>query len=207
MRHPLTPEAVASDPLSHASDAELGQALIEADPEAFYVAWQRFLPVVRNMVRRSLGPTAEGDDLVQEIFFVLFRRVQTLRDPLALRAFVMAITVRTLIYEQRRRRKCSFSTLETEEQSEGLRISADPAVKHAFVSFQHLVNRLRERDRAAFVLRFVEGMDSHEIGAALGVSAITARRSFSRALGRLKLWAGRDPFLADFLEDAGAAPR
>jgi len=203
-----TPQAArgAHESLSRASDADLGRALIDADPEAFYVAWQRFLPVVRGMVRRSLGHTAEGEDVVQEVFFVLFRRVQTLRDPLAVRAFVMAITVRTLSYEKRRRRRRAYSALETEEQSEGLSITADPAAKHAYVSFQHLVGRLRERDRVAFVLRFIEGMDSKEIGAALGVSAPTARRSFSRALERLKLWAGHDPFLADFLGEESPLP-
>lgn len=203
-----TPQAArgSHDALSRATDAELGRALIDNEPAAFYVAWQRFLPVVRSMVRRSLGHTAEDEDIVQEVFFVLFRRVQTLRDPLAVRAFVMAITVRTLSYEQRRRRKRAYSPLETEEQTDGLRVTAEPAAKHAFVSFQHLVGRLRERDRTAFVLRFIEGMDSKEIGAALGVSAPTARRSFSRALERLKLWAGRDPFLADFLGEEGPLP-
>jgi RNA polymerase sigma-70 factor, ECF subfamily len=202
---PRAPEAsrAVQAQLSRASDAELGRALIDADPEAFYVAWQRFLPLVRHMVRRVLGRAAEADDIVQEIFFSLFRSVRNLRDPVTLRAFVMAITVRTLSYEQRRQRRRSFLTLETEEQTEGLRITADPASKHAFVSFQHLVSRLRERERTALMLRFVQGMGADEIGEALGVSAPTARRSFARAIERLSTWASRDPFLVDYLKNDG----
>jgi len=186
--------------LSRSSDAELAKALLAQDPEAYRVTWERFLPVVRGMVRRTCGRTIEFDDVVQEIFFCLFRRVTTLRDPLALRAFVMAIAARTLSHERRRRRSRFYACLEGEEQAvEALRVTADPASKHAYLGLQQLVRRLRERERVAFVLRFVEGMDAAEVAGALGVSAPTARRSFSRAWKRINLWAGRDPFLSDYL--------
>lgn len=203
---PRTPEAArgAHVPLSHASDAELGQALIDAVPDAFQVAWQRFLPLVRHMVRRALGQAADADDLVQEIFFALFRGARTLRSPLVLRAYVMVIAARTLRNEQRRRRKWAHLPLETEEQIAALRISADPATKHAFLSLEQLVGRLRERERLALMLRFVHGMGVDEVAEALGVSAPTARRSFSRALERLRAWANRDPFLVEYLQKEGA---
>jgi RNA polymerase sigma-70 factor (ECF subfamily) len=190
--------------LARASDAELGEALIGAHPDAFHVAWRRFLPLVRHLVRRRLGPGAEIDDAVQEVFFALFKRVQMLRDPGALRAFVIGITVRTASYERRRAGNRTFPSWDAEGDVGALRISADPAAKHAFVSLQHLVTRLRERDRVAFMLRFVQGMDSQEIGEVLGVSALTARRSFSRAWQRLNLWASRDRFLADYLPQEGS---
>lgn len=184
---------------SQVSDADLARALRDAEPDAFEAAWQRFLPLVRGMVRRSVGLGAEGEDIIQEIFLALFRRIRTLREPQALRAFVMAITVRTLMYERRRRHRGSWASLESEDQIEGLRICADSGARQAFMSLQQLVSRLRERDRMVFMMRFGEGLGSDEIGAALGVSGPTARRSLARALERLKLWAGRDPFLADFV--------
>lgn len=203
-----TPEVAraAQERLSRVSDAELGHALIAGDPDAFYVAWRRFLPIVRHIVGRKLGSVSEIDDAVQEVFFSLFKRVRVLREPAALRAFVIGITLRTVSYERRRRSHRSYASWEGEDEIGALRITADPAAKHAFVSLQHLVARLRERDRVAFMLRFVQGMDSEEIGQVLGVSALTARRSFSRARERLNLWASRDRFLADYLPEEGAVP-
>lgn len=188
--------------LCRASDADLARALIERRPEAHPVAWQRFLPLVSGMVHRAFGRGSDFEDVVQEVFFCLFRRIHTLRDPVALRAFVIAIASRTLSHERRRRRRKFRMNSETEERSPDLlSVSADPASKHAFLILQGLVARLRQRERTAFVLRFVEGMDAAEVALRLGVSAPTARRSFSRAFQRISLWAGRDPFLADYLRE------
>ena len=57
-----------------------------------------------RLIRRSLGPQHEVEDIVQDVFLCLFGRLHTLRDPVALRAFVIAITVRTARYEIRRAR-------------------------------------------------------------------------------------------------------
>jgi RNA polymerase sigma-70 factor (ECF subfamily) len=193
-------------PLAKASDAELARALIDGQPEAYEVAWQRFMPLVSGMTRRVFGRGPDRDDVVQEICFCLFRRVQTLRDPVALRAFVIAVAARTLSHERRRRKVRFLAASEGEERAaEAMRITSDPAAKHAFLSLQQLVARLRRRERMAFVLRYVEGMDAAEVAAILGVSAPTARRSFSRAWKLINLWAGRDPFLADYLRQDAVA--
>ena len=178
----------------------LAQALLANEPDAYRVAWQRFMPMVRRKVRRVFGSGVDSEEVIQEVFFCVYRRVHTLRDPLALRAFVMAVAARTVSHERRRRRLRFPQALESEERdAQELRIPANPAAKHACASLKRLLGRLRQREREAFVLRFVEGMDAAEVAAALGVSAPTARRSLSRASKRITLWAGRDPFLADFV--------
>jgi RNA polymerase sigma-70 factor (ECF subfamily) len=186
--------------LAGASDADLALAMMEGNLLAHRVAWQRFMPLVRGMVRRAFGREAETDDVIQEIFLCLFQRVHTLREPMALRAFVMAIASRTLHHQRRQRRSRYHVVLESSEQAtEALVLSVDAATKHAFINFTDLVRRLRKRERVAFILRYVEGMDAAEVGDALGVSAPTARRSFLSAWRRINVWASRDPFLANYL--------
>jgi RNA polymerase sigma-70 factor (ECF subfamily) len=187
--------------LASASDADLARALLEQRPLAFRVAWQRFMPLVRGMAGRAFGRGAETDEVVQEIFLCLFRRVHTLRDPVALRAFVMAVATRTLSHERRRRRPRFPTVPEGEEQiAAAPGISLDPMTGQAFIRFRELISRLRQREREAFVLRYVEGMDADEVAGKLGVSTPTARRSFRRARQRIDLWAGRDSFLAEYLQ-------
>jgi RNA polymerase sigma-70 factor, ECF subfamily len=182
------------------TDAELALALQSGDPDAQRAVWSRFLPVVNGMVRRRIGRSGDGDDVVQEVFLAVFRSMRLLRNPVALRAFVLTITARTLNREGRRRITGFYPTLWSDDQVEELVSDrADPTSKHAYSVLKKLVSRLRARERRAFTLRFLAGMDAAEVADALGVSTPTARRALSRANRRIKLWASRDPFLADYL--------
>ena len=65
--------------LEEADDATLARALIGRSPAAPRVAWKRFAPMVRRILRRSLGPEGDIEDVVQDVFLCLFERVPTLR--------------------------------------------------------------------------------------------------------------------------------
>lgn len=198
--------AVVATRLSEASDEELARALLVGHPDARHITWQRFSPLVGRMARRAFRRNEDAEEVVQEVFLCLFRRVHTLRVPVAFRGFVMAIAKRTLSHERRRRRLRFYQASEDEQRSaDVLSVAADPAAKHALIGLEQLVARLRYRERNAFMLRFVEGMDAAEVGARLGVSAPTARRSFARAWKRINVWASRDPFLADYLRSGAIA--
>jgi RNA polymerase sigma factor (sigma-70 family) len=186
--------------LVDASDEELARALLVGDPRAQHVTWQRFSPLVVRMARRAFGRHEDAEEVVQEVFLCLFRRVHTLRAPAAFRGFVIAIAKRTMSHERRRRRLRFYQASEDEQRNASeLSVIADPAAKHALLGLEQLLARLRYRERNAFMLRFVEGMDAAEVGEKLGVSAPTARRSLARAWSRINVWASRDPFLADYL--------
>lgn len=180
------------------SDAELVAALTAGRPEAFRTAWQRFSPLVGGVLRHALGPD-ELEDVLQEVFACLFRRVGTLRDPHALRPFVLAITFNTVKYERRRRRRRSRVALIADPAELNLAGREQPASNLAFVRFVALLRRLAERERTTFVYRFIEGMTVAQVAVALNVSEPTARRSFSRAFARMQKWAEKDPFLNDYL--------
>jgi len=180
------------------SDAELVAGLTEGRPEAFRTAWERFSPLVGGVLRHALG-TDELEDVQQEVFSCLFRRVATLRDPLALRPFIIAITLNTVKYERRRRRRRARVSLMPDPAQLNLAGRDQPASKLAFDRFTRLIRKLAEREQATFVYRFIEGMTVAQIARAMNISEPTARRSFSRAWVRMQKWAARDPFLNDYL--------
>jgi RNA polymerase sigma-70 factor (ECF subfamily) len=200
LSHDVAAPSAASPPLTEADDATLAVALIEKNVAAPRVAWTRFSPLVRRILRRSLGPQHDVEDIVQDVFMCLFERVHTLRDPVALKAFVIAITVRTARYEIRRARVRRWVGLSRTAELPDLRVvNADTSSQHALIHFYRALNRINERDRTAFILRFVEGMEAAEVAAALDVSVPTARRCFTRAWERVTFFAERDPFLVDYL--------
>ncbi len=182
-------------------DTELVRAILEGHPAAAKVAWQRFLPTVRRVIRRTMGPGGDLDDAVQDAFLSLFFRVRTLREPQALKGFVIAISARTAHRHIRRQRAGWFVTLS--HSSDDLRDAriqhAECASQHALVRFFGILGTLKERDRLAFVLRFIEKLSATEVAAALGLSVATTRRRFGYAWDRVSCLAKRDAFLTDYL--------
>jgi RNA polymerase sigma-70 factor (ECF subfamily) len=181
-------------------DATLARALIDKSPAAPRVAWKRFSPMVRRILRRSLGPESDIEDVVQDVFLCLFERVCTLREPAALKAFVISIAVSTTRYEIRRRRVRRWVGLSRTAELPDLRVvHADTDSRQALIHFYRALERINSRDRTAFVLRYIEGMEVAEVADALGISVPTARRCFTRAWQRVSFFASRDPFLVDYL--------
>jgi RNA polymerase sigma-70 factor (ECF subfamily) len=182
------------------TDAELAAALMAGDPDAPRLIWSAFLPLVKGMSRRALGSGPEVDDAVQEVFCSLFRSVHRLREPEAFRGFLITITRRALGHEMRRMRaRLQLVTPSELHVAEAIGHQGDPATRHAYRHFELLLGRLREREREAFVLRFVERMDVPEVAETMGVSIATARRTLARARFRMTTWAGRHAFLSDYL--------
>jgi RNA polymerase sigma-70 factor (ECF subfamily) len=173
---------------------------MERHPQAPRVAWARFSPLVRRIVRRSLGPASDTEDAVQDVFVCLFEKAHTLRDPAALKAFIVAITVRTVRYQIRRRRVRAWVGLGDTGDVPDIRVvESNTESRQALIRFYRILDRVGSKDRAAFVLRFIEGMEVADVAAALETSVPTARRRFTRAHRRVALLAGRDPFLAEYL--------
>jgi RNA polymerase sigma-70 factor (ECF subfamily) len=189
------------------SDAALVGELQARSAEASRVVWQRYSPMVRRMLARALGPERDVEDSLQEVFLCLFSKVTELRNPAALRAFIVSIAIRTLRHEIRRRKLRSWLRLDGNVAVDDVRsVSPDPDAREALIRFYALLDRINTRDRTVFVLHVIEGMDVEAIANALEVSVPTIRRCVTRARERILLLAGRDPMLVDYVSkfDMGA---
>jgi RNA polymerase sigma-70 factor (ECF subfamily) len=196
---PRAPRELNSEP--DLAEAALAKALAGADADAYQTVWRRFHPLVSAMVRRGLRNQDDTEDLVQEVFLAVFRGAPALRDPLALRAFVLTITARMLNRKLKtRRRGLQLATDSQGRVDDVVGTHADATAKHAVAGLGKLMNRLRARERDAFLLHFVGGLDATDVAQSLGVSTPTARRALSRACRYVRLWASRDPFLFDYLQ-------
>lgn len=188
-------------PLSAADDATLARAMMAGDVHAPRVAWTRFAPMVHRMFKRTFGPTQEVDDMVQDVFLCLFRKVGGLREPKSLKAFVISITAMTIKYELRQRRVRRWIHLSgTVADLDGPRIEQpDAAARQALLKFYDILDRLSAHDRAAFVLRFFEGLELTQVAEALGISVSTAKRHLTRVWKRVTFLVGRSPELESYL--------
>src|SRR6187399_422315 len=193
-------QLVAPAALATLEDADLARALIDRHPEAPRAVWTRFAPLVRRIVRRSFGPDHGVEDLVQDVFASLFAKPERLREPAAFRAFIISITLHNISYELRRRRVRRWVGLTPTSELPDIRVvESNPEAREALARFYRILDGVRTRDRLAFVLRYVDGMEVADVARAMDTSVPTARRCFTRAYKRVSLLASRDPFLAEYL--------
>jgi RNA polymerase sigma-70 factor, ECF subfamily len=185
------------------SDGELGQALIDGQPGAVSAVWQRYSPMVRGMLRRSLGADSELEDAVQDVFISLFRSARGLRDCTAVRAFLISITRHTSHRERRRRtRRRHLAAAYAFAALRQPAVGDTPAGGYAVIKLSALLQGLSEQERASFVLRFAHGLTVPEVAEALGVSEPTAKRRLSRARASLSAWTSNNFVLRDYLRGA-----
>ncbi|WP_437970627.1 sigma-70 family RNA polymerase sigma factor [Sorangium sp. So ce260] len=190
-------------PLSATDDVALARAAAQGHPGAAPVIWQRFAPLVRRILTRTLGPGDEVDDHVQDTFLRFFRVAKDLRDPSLLSSFIVGIAVRVARAELRRRRLRRWLQLSSSgELPEVGGAHQDPQGRAALVRLYRILDQVDDRSRTLFVLRFIEGLELTEIAAALGCSLATTKRHLARASHRILTAAQRDPALSDYLTKA-----
>jgi RNA polymerase sigma-70 factor (ECF subfamily) len=186
-----------------ARDAESDVALVEAlrrgEPQAELAAWNRFAGGVDQTLRRLLGPGPDREDLLQEVFIRFYRRIATLREPSAVRAFLTGICIHVVRGEiGRRQRRRWLSLTPTGDMPEPSPSFPDLEGREAVTRYYRLVDKLGGKDRSFFVARTLEGMTLDEVAAAHEVSVSTAQRRINRATKRIAALVRRDPTLARF---------
>jgi RNA polymerase sigma-70 factor (ECF subfamily) len=198
-------------PAEERSDPDLVRAFLRGDASAPAALWDRYAPLVRRITSRAVGPGHEVDDLVQETFLRLYRKLPTLQDPSALRAFVVAITTRVLQTELRARWfKRWLGLFDDGQLPDRPAAGADLEAREALSRFYHLLDRLRPSHRTAFVLRYIEGLELVDVAAATGVSLATIKRWLPRIARRIQVQAERDPLLKGYVTSTtweGVPPR
>jgi RNA polymerase sigma-70 factor (ECF subfamily) len=187
-----------------ANDVALVQGLIAKEEWAASALWTRFGSLVYRLADRALGSPQEAEDLTQDVFLSLFNKIAGLRDPGALRSFVVSVTIRTVKWKLRRRRMRQWIALTDTGDVPDLPVRGVD-VDQALHRFYRLLDRLRVDDRMIFVLRRVDGMQLQEVAGATGHSLATVKRRLRRADAELSRLMAREPVLMTFLHQEGSA--
>ncbi len=189
-------------PLGAADDATLARAVAAGDEAAATAVWTRHAPLVRSVLRRSLGPYGDVEDAVQEVFLRFFRQVGELRDPSALRSFLVGIAMHVAVSALRRRRvrrwlRLTDSGVVPEPPAAAGRDRGDEA-REAMRRLYAILDRLDDAGRLTFVLRHVEGLELAEVAEALSVSLATTKRRLAKVTARVLAMIERDPVLPEY---------
>ena len=183
-------------------DAALARALLARDPRAALEAWSAYAPMVLRLVRRFFGPGCDGQDLCQEVFLRLFKRIDELRDPAALRGFLISIALGVARNELRRARVRRWIRLTSSGELPEVAspVAWDPEARQATAHLYAILGRLSAEDRSLFITRQVEKMEVAQIAIVHGLSLATTKRRLARMSQRVGARMTRDPLLADYVD-------
>jgi RNA polymerase sigma-70 factor, ECF subfamily len=201
--HPLPRAAdIRVLPTPALSDAELAELAKTGSPKAASLIWHRYSTMVRGMLRRSLGPSNDVEDLVQEVFMGFFQSVKDLRDPAAMRSFLIGITLRTAGSSLRRKRVRRWLHLtDTGSAPDVAGAPEDTDAKEALARLYGVLDKIDDQGRLAFVLRHFEGYELTEVAESLDCSLATIKRKLAKAQERVHAMLARDPVLARYIDD------
>jgi len=157
-------------------EVALVKAVLEGDRDGFAQLYDLYAPLVHGIVLARV-PRAEVDDLVQDIFFHAFKKLDTLRNGSAFGPWIAMIARNRAVDFHRRSRA-------TVEINDELRGSGTQDSKAAEIL--ELIRSLPDAYRETLVLRLVEGMTGPEIAARTGLTAASVRVNLHRGMKLLR---------------------
>jgi RNA polymerase sigma-70 factor (ECF subfamily) len=189
---------------SESAGADLVRAVRAGDRRACFFLWSRYASLVERLVRRFLGPGPDCQDVCQEVFLRIFKRMGELRDPATLPGFVVSVTLGVARNEARRRRIRAIVGLVPEEALPGSPSSPAPGeAREALRALYRMLGTLSAEDRSLFVARFVEKMELAEVAGAHAMSLSTTKRRLARLLARINARVEASPVLREYVGSMG----
>jgi len=171
-RPTLMAEANACPP----NDARLVEAAREGDRSAFEALYDRYAPMVHGMLLARV-PRSDADDLTQEVFLTVFRRLHTLRDPGAFGGWVAMIA---------RNRAMDFHRRDVRTEELRNDLAAEESSEAEAIWVLAVIRGLPEAYRETLILRLVEGMTGPEIAARTGLTPGSVRVNLHRGMEQLR---------------------
>ncbi len=168
---------------------------LAGDAAAFEEIVRRHERRVYGVARRLLGRPEDAEDAAQEAFLRLYRALGKLDPTRPLAPYLYRITVNACRdLGRHRRRSGAVSLEEVPAAAEPAAPGTDPAEATRLAEERRIaaaaLMALPERQRAALVLRDVQGLTTGEVARVLGTTEVTVRTQISRA--RLKVNEFRD---------------
>jgi RNA polymerase sigma-70 factor (ECF subfamily) len=164
------------------TDDELVTRAVAGDRGAEELLYRRHAGYVGGLAARLMGSTIDGEDVLQESFFVAFDRLGDLRDRQAFRAWVARIAVSRV---QRRLRTRRLFRLFGAEADAGLfdlaSHDASGEVRAELALIEAALREVPGDERLARSLHHVEGHTLEEAATMLGCSLATVKRRIAGA--------------------------
>ena len=174
------------------NEAEAIESAKQGDAQAFQALYDRHKRRVYSLCLRMTANTAEAEDLTQEAFLQLYRKIATFRGESAFSTWLHRLSVNVVLMHLRKKNLPVVSLEETtqggDDDSPKKDFGADDLALAGSIDRLHLqkaVDDLPPGYRTIFVLHDVEGYEHNEIATIVGCSIGNSKSQLHKA--RMKL--------------------
>jgi RNA polymerase sigma-70 factor (ECF subfamily) len=164
----MTAVARVRAPVIELDDSALVARFLDGDRAAYTALYQRYADRVFARLTRLIGPGADREDLLQQVFLALFRALPGFRGEATVSTFIYRITVNVACDHLRRRgrRRVDYAPEALDELIDGSPSPEERARLRAELrDILVLLERVKPAKRIAFVLVAVEGLSLDEAAA------------------------------------------
>ena len=176
------------------SEAEVIRRACDGDPAAFECLYRSHCKRVYAVCLRMVGNTADAEDLTQEAFLLLYRKLHTFRGESAFSTWLHRLVVNTVLMRLRKK-SLPVVSMGTGPAPDGETppLNADIAASDLLlegsidrINLGRCIAQLPVGSRAIFVLHDIQGYQHHEIAEMLGRSEGVSKSQLHRARKRLR---------------------
>ncbi len=174
--------------VKNASDYELTQASANGDMGAFEEVYNRHHRRVYAICLRMLKNVTEAEDLTQDVFIQLYRKIGSFRGDSAFTTWLHRLTVNQVLMHFRKRNvKYEKTTEEGEAPIQIVGGTENPRKMPVVdkIALENAIEQLPPGYKNVFILHDIEGYEHEEVARILGCSVGTSKSQLHKA--RLKL--------------------
>jgi RNA polymerase sigma-70 factor (ECF subfamily) len=182
----------------------------QGDRAAFTELFRRHRSDVTRLVFRMLGPTADAEDVVQEVFLQVHRSLAEFRGQAKFTTWLHRVTVNVVLMVRRAARSRPTFAGDPgvdQEPDRSLLPDEDAARRQRIDAFRRLLDRLPEKKRTVFILHELEGKTPLEIADIVDAPVLTVRTRLFYARRELEEMMRADPTLAHIADELGATAK
>ena len=176
------------------NDVDLIRQVLDGDQGAFTALVNKYQKSVHALVWRKIGDFHIAEEITQDVFLKVYKRLSTLKRPELFPGWLYVIATRDCVSWLRKKELPTksldaMSTAELEEicyAHHEIAHYEETAIEHRRELVKRLLQKLPESERTVVTLYYLAEMKSEEISAFLGVSPNTVRSRIRRARERLE---------------------
>ncbi|MBI3949105.1 MAG: sigma-70 family RNA polymerase sigma factor [Acidobacteria bacterium] len=181
------------------SDLELAHASAAGDEAAFEQIYRAHFRRVYSLCVRMLGNPTEAEDVTQDVFVQLHRKIGTFQGDAALSTWLYRLTVNTVLMHLRHKQRKHKEQLLEDDSLQSLAEMSQVAHRDEVspidrIALERAITQLPTGYRNVLVLHDIEGYEHEEIAEMLGISAGTSKSQLHKARVKMrKLLLGNRP--------------